>query len=280
MPGGILQTGDLTDLEPRIFIEELLGFARNAYNLRNLCRIVQCPKLQARVRTATRGTIHAKVEELEEPDIKAADYTYVDLSLYKNAGHVVVSDEAQMRASFDVFNLEIQDAGRDLARLENTQIAAEWNGTNSGSAGGTTVTGSDWGGAADPARDVLELAAAAMEVLDLGYEPQDLAMHPLVYADLVTNTNVAKELTHTDLIRQGGVMSIYGFNITRDIHLTNTRCYVVDKNAPSCLLAQGGTSAARYRSEPRGMDAYIVRQWLQPYVVRTNSLYILTGVHV
>lgn len=269
---GILFSEDLTNLEPRIFIEEILGFARQSYNLRNLCRLVQTPKLQARVRTATRGTVDTKVEEGAEADIKSAAYSYTDLSLWKNVGHVVVTDEARMRASFDVLNLEIQDAGRDLARAENSQVATEFDQ-------GTAVAGSDWGGANDPAVDVLEKACAAMEVLDKGYDPQDLAMHPLVYADLVHNSFVAKELTHTTLIQQGGVSNIYGKNITRDIHLTSTKCYVIDRNAPGCLLAQGGTSAARYRNEKAGYDAYMVRQWLQPKVVLTDAIYVLTGVH-
>ncbi len=268
----IIFSEDLTNLEPRIFIEEILGFARQSYNLRNLCRVVQCPKLQARVRTATRGTVDEKVEEGAEADIKSSTYSYTDLSLWKNVGHVSVSDEAKMRASFTVLNMEIEDAGRDLARAENSQIATAW-------ASGTSVAGSDWGGNNDPAVDVIEKAVSAMQILDKGYDPKDLAMHPLVYADLVHNAYVAKEITHTALIQQGGISSIYGLGITRDIHLTNTYCYVLDKAAPACLLAQGGTSAEAYRKVPAGLDGYVIRQWLQPLVVLTDALYILTGVH-
>ena len=269
---GMLFSEDLTNLEPRIFIEEILGFARNNYNLRNLCQLQQCPKLQARVKTATRGTVAEKVEEGAEADIMSASYSYEDLSLWKNVGHVSVTDEARMRASFDVLGTEMKDAGVDLARAENTQIATEFDN-------GTSVAGSDWGGSNDPAVDVIEKALAAMINLDKGYDPKDLALNPLVYADLVHNAYVAKEITHTALVQTGGVSEVYGLNITRDIHLTSTSAYVLDKAAPACILAQGGTSAERYREPKAGYDAYLVRQWLEPKVVLTDAIYILTGVH-
>jgi HK97 family phage major capsid protein len=273
---GIVFQDDIEDLEPRVFIEEILGLQRNQYNLRNLCSVVQTPKLQARVRTATKGTVDTKVGEGEEADIASNTYSYTDLALWKNVGHVSVTDEARKRASFDVLNTEINNVSRDLGRAENAQIATEWgdNGTSTASTAGVWTTDSN-----DPAEDVLDTVVATMLALDKGYDPKDLAMHPQVYAALVHNDNISKEVTHTALIQKGGVDSIFGMNITVDINLTDTRCYVLDKEAPACILAQGGTSAAKYRNEPTGEDRYIVRQWLQPKVVLTDALYYLTGVH-
>ncbi|RLI20746.1 hypothetical protein DRO54_05450 [Candidatus Bathyarchaeota archaeon] len=272
MAGGLGTSEHFTSLEPKVFVEEILGFERNDYKLRNVCRIVQVPNLQATVRLATRGSVDEKVKELEEPNLKRADYSTVSFSLWKNVGEVAFSDEARKRVAEDLMRLEIEDTARDLARAENSQIASALE------AGGTTSAGHDWGGSNNPAEDILP-KIADMYNLDLGYDPQDILMHPLVYADLITNDDVMKEVTHTQVMQTGRITSVYGLNVVIDINLTNTLAIILDRNAPACLLGLGGTSAARWRNEPAGYDAYIIRQWLQPLVPRANAVQILTGVH-
>ena len=47
---------------------------------------------------------------------------------------------------------------------------------------------------------------------------------------------------------------------------------VIGHGAPGLVLGQGPTTAARYRDEGKGMDAYIIRQWLEPKVVIDDAL--------
>jgi HK97 family phage major capsid protein len=275
--GGLGSVTHFSALEPTIFIEEILGFERNTYNLRNLCRVVQVPELHATVRLATRDTVDTKVEELQEPDLKRADYSTVDLALWKNVGMVAFSDESQKRGTGPLMQLEIEDTARDLGRAENVQIATEWaNNSNATATGGIWTTDTN-----DPADDILPLVANMM-AFDLGYETNNIAMHPLVYAAFVRNQMVSdKDTLRTQVVQTGRINSCYGLSITVDIGLANNVAYLLDKGAPACLLAEGGSSAARWRNEPAGYDAYIIRQWLEPKIVKTGSqcpIQSITGV--
>jgi hypothetical protein len=270
--GGMGVVSKFSDLEPKVFVEEIIGFQRNEYNLRKLCRVVQVPNLQATVRLATRGTVDEKVLELQEPDFKVADYEVVNFALWKNVGMVGFSDESQKRVNEDLMRIEIEDTARDLGRAENTQIATALE------AGGDETAGSDWGGSNNPASDIMPLVAG-MQDDDLGLDPDYIAMHPLVLADIMQNDDVMKEIHHTQITRTGKIAELYGLQILLDIHLTNTKAIVIDSDANACLLGVGGTSAGRWRNEPAGYDAYIIRQWLEPLCPRTNPIQILTGVH-
>lgn len=277
--GGMGTVERFENIEPTLFIEEILGWERNTYNLRNVCRLVQVPELHGTYRVATRDTVQRKVEELQEADLKSAIYSTVDLALWKNVGHVAFSDESQKRGTGPLFTLEIQDTARDLGRAENADIADELAaGGNATAAGGLWTVDTN-----DPADDVLPIVATMM-TFDLGYEANSVLMHPLVYAAFVRNQMVAAHNTlHTQLVLTGKISECYGLPILVDNALTATRAYIIDKNAPSCILAQGGTVAERYRDPTRGFDGYIIRQWLQPRIIRDRAgaqcpVQYLTGV--
>jgi hypothetical protein len=68
-------------------------------------------------------------------------------------------------------------------------------------------------------------------------------------------------------------------NIVVDHSLLNTSCYIVSQTAPALALGEGPTESAKYRDEPRGYVAFIIRQWLQPRLVLAGAVREITGVH-
>lgn len=67
--------------------------------------------------------------------------------------------------------------------------------------------------------------------------------------------------------------------IVVDSTLLDTACYIVSQTAPSLVLREGQTESAKYRNEPSGYDAFIIRQWLQPELVLAGAIREITGVH-
>ncbi len=233
-------------------------------------------KLTARVDVATAITGVEKVPPLTEAEIRAESYTNVNFDLWKNVVHVVVSDEASMKAAHDIMALQTSDGAKELARMENAQIAAEL-------AKATETSGADWGSDSnDPFQDLTPVIAA---ILGKGYSPSHIAMHPLVWADFISNENVQKYVQAGMLTiprEQRGTLSLPVFpelEILVDSTLLSTSCFVVASQAPALVLGEGPTESAKYRNEPAGYNAFIIRQWLQPQLVLADATREITGVH-
>lgn len=270
MPSGLQTTVHVADLEPRVFVEEILGMRFNRYRLKGICRIVQTPQLQIRVPIAnTLGVASTDVGELEEPDISMTDYTYNDVTCTKTMAHIALSDEAVKRANFTMLDIQTRDAGRQIAKSINQSISTEMQ-----TASGTS--GSDWSGANNPADDVLAAKSTILKE-DRGYAATDLALHPDVYAALISNDDVAKETTHTDVIRIGGLQAIYGLNIVVDVHLPDTEAYVLDRNEAT-MFFDGGLEGEKYRDAKAKFNGFVMTQYSAVEVVQSGAIVRLTGV--
>jgi HK97 family phage major capsid protein len=134
----LIQPGDVSSIEATAVLDEVLGLAAPQYTLRGICRQIRMDGLTARVDVATKLAGHEKVPPMVEAELSAESYTGIELELWKNVVHVAVSDEAQKRAAHDILGLHASDAARDLARMENKQIAEEL-------ATATDLPGTDWG---------------------------------------------------------------------------------------------------------------------------------------
>ena len=188
---------------------------------------------------------------------------------------MVISDEAAMKAAHDIMALNTNDAAKEIARMENSQIATEL-------ATATEVAGADWGGANDPFDDITPILAI---IMGNGYTPSHIAMHPLVWADFISNAEVQKYVQAGMLTiprEQRGALALPIFpdlEIVVDHSLLNTSCFIVAAQAPALVLGGGPTESAKYRNEPAGYNAFIIRQWLQPQLVLAGALREITGVH-
>jgi hypothetical protein len=273
---------DVSAIEAYVVMDEVLGLARPQYTLRQICRVIPMTKLTANIDVATKLTGREKVPPMVEAEISAEDYSRVAFDLWKNVVHVVVSDEARMKAAHDVLALNTEDAGKELPRMENKQIAELF-------ATATEVAGSDWGARTTPPtndNDPFADITGIMTTLEAaGYYVDFMAMHPYVWADFITNSYV-KDLVHAGIARvgpAGGEFTLPGFPTVKcytDYGCTpNTSAFLGSSKAPAIVLGDGPTESARYRNEKAGYDAFIIRQWLQPQIVLAAAIRELTGVH-
>jgi len=279
----MITPGDIESIEAVTILDEVLGLARPQYKLRQACRLVRMDSLTANIDIATALAGQEKVPPMVEAEMSAQAFTRVSFDLWKNVVHVALSDEAMKRAAHDILALHVADAARDLARMENKQIAAELPSATDQAAGGawdamTTPPTSD----NNPFTDLLT-AFNALE--GSGYPADWAAMHPQVWEAFITNSFV-KDLVHAGIASvgaDGGRFTIPGWPAVRvlvDYAVTpSTSCYVLSSDAPALVLGDGPTEAAHYRDEKAGYDAYVIRQWLQPKLVLADAIREITGAH-
>ena len=191
--------------------------------------------------------------------------------------------EALKKAAHNILALHVADAARDLARMENKQIAEELVKATDVAAGGawdtmTTPPTSD----NNPFDDLLGVFNT---IEGNGYEPDYAVMHTKVWKAFITNSYV-KDLVEAGVAilgAAGGQFAIPGYPTVRVVTdfsvAPDTSCIVLSSGAPTVVLGEGPTEAVRYRNEPGGYDAYIIRQWLQPQLVLSGAIREITGAH-
>lgn len=279
---GILTPGDISGIQAVTILDEVLGLARVDYNLRGICRPIRMDKLTMRIDVATGLTGQEKVLPMEEAEIDRQAYTPVNFDLWKNVVHVVAVDEAQMKAAHDVLGMSVADAGRDLPRMENKQISEIVEACTEKVAG--TVY-SDWGAFTSGVSDTNPMIAivASIDAIQAEGWPVDfMAMHPTIWGKFILNTYV-RDLVHAGIMqvgRDGGRFTLPGYpnvKVYTDYALTETPTASLgpilgSSRAPGLVLGEGPNTAARYRDEGKGMDAYIIRQWLEPKIVIDTAL--------
>ena len=274
---------DISSVEAAAILDEVLGAARPRFKLRGVCRPVRMDSLTARVDIATGLTGQEKLPPMVEAEISGQGYTAVEFDLWKNVVHIVVSDEAAKKAAHDILALHVEDAARDLTRMENKQIAEAAEACTEKVSG--TVY-SDWGAMTTaPNSDTNPWTAirASIEYIEgKGYEPDFMALHPGVWGKFVTNSYVAGMVDAgvATLSATGGEFTLPGYptiKVFTDYALTATPTGTVgpligDSKAPALVLGEGPIEAARYRDEKAGYDAYIIRQYLEPRLVLDDAI--------
>lgn len=279
---GILDVADIESIRAVTILDEVLGRARVNYNLRDVCRKIRMDKLTMTIPLATGFTGQEKVPPKIEAEIAKDVYTDVKFDLWKNVVHVDAVDEAQMKSAFDVLGMGIDEAARELPRMENSQIATIVEACTE-KVSGTVYA--DWGAFTSGVSDTNPMIAivASIDAVQANGWPVDfMSMHPTLWGKFVLNTYV-RDLVHAGIMqvgRDGGRFTLPGYPNVRvytDYALTETPTstkgpIVGSSLAPGLVLGQGPTTAARYRDEGKGMDAYIIRQWLEPKVVIDDAL--------
>jgi len=262
---------DISAIEAKVVLEEVLGLARPEYTLRQICRVIPVPQLVMSIDVATTLTGREKVPPMVEAELSAQAYSRVNFDLWKNVVHVVIADEARKKVSHDIMNFHIEDAAGDLARMENSQIA-----TIAETA--TAVAGSDWG---DTTKNPYVDISGVMTTIKAKGPVDFIAAHSLVWADFLSNpfvrgTLVGVQFPAGDVFPVPGLPGVTGYS---DDALTNTVAIVGSRRGRALILGDGPTEAAQYRNEPAGYDAYIIRQWLEPKLPVAGAIRKLTGVH-
>jgi len=268
--GKIIVADDIPDaMKAEIIAEEVIVKARADYNLRKLCRIMTMDTITGKVPVQTNLAGQEKVPELTEAKLSALSFTQVEFDMWKNVVHVAVSKEAELRSKQDLMQLSVMDAGRDVARMENKQIAEMMDGA-------TALTGADWSNDANsPMKNILE----AIRVLgDAGYKPQYLALPNAVYEAFAGNALVVQAYMRGATVEKGMIPGVLGLEILVDQNLTNKQGWVVDQRAPAFALGDGPELVTKYPGGPKFYDGYAIGDFLEPKLVIAEGSRRLTGL--
>ena len=264
-----MMVADIANVQAQVIIGEMLGLARTKYTLREICKVVQVPHLVGDVRTATTYTGSEKVPELVEADIKSQAYTKVSFDLWKNVVHLAISAEAELKSDINVMDMQITDGAKEMARMENSQIATEFE------ADATSSTGYKWqdktNGVSDhdPIID-FELAQEALDAL--GYEGKKIAMNRTQYGRLITNTHITSLLERGTVVKTGQMPVVNGLAISLDAQITDNLVYLIDPEGTPIYLGEGPEMAVQYASDsPKFMTGWAFAKFLEPMFVNANA---------
>jgi hypothetical protein len=277
---GIVTPTDIADVQAVVILDEVMGRARPNYTLRSLCRIIPMEQLVCTIDLATGFTVQRKVPPLVEAEISKDAYSTITFNLWKNVGHVVVSDEAGMKARHPILSESIDECARDLPRAENLDIK---DASDTITEKVASAAYSDWGAKTSGVSntDPFDAIIPHIDYIQGKGRPVDfLAMHPTLWGKFIRNTFV-RDLVHAGIAAigaTGGNFTLPGYptvRIVTDYALTETPDGThgpILGSSRGLVLGQGPTMAAQYRDEKAGYDGYIIRQWLQPKVIIQDAL--------
>lgn len=274
---GIVTPHDIKDVEAVAVLDEVLGLARPQYSLRRMCRVEPNDKLILYYDVYDTLAAQEKVPPLVEAEIADLGRERKEARLWKNVVHVAASDEAQMMSIHNEMPMQISDAAKALAYSENKQIkeAAE--------AGTVTSVGSDWSAVSDGRstnNPFVDIGTALDAIEDTeGFNANLLVANRAVWSAFFGNDFVKGQLQGVVYpgTNEFDVPGLPGIRGLKDGMISAEVMLVADtRNA--VILADGPTSAEKYREPKAGYDAYQIRQWLKPQIAIQDALYRLTGV--
>ena len=250
-------------------MEEVLGIARPKYNLRAASRVIDTGmEITGKVTLGTTVTGKEKVPELVEASISGTSFSDVTFEEWKNVVHVAVSDESELKSRISVMNLQVEDGGRDIARMEDKQISEEM-------ATATAVGGASWSTATnDPLTDIRGVADA---IEALGYEPNLVIMARDTYTSFVLNPLVRDRLPE-GATADGIIESFGGYRIMKANSLASSTAIVMDTTSSAIVLFDGPTIVRRYDMGAAFGIGYAVAKFLEPVLVVGDGIRQLTGV--
>lgn len=267
---GIIVKGNVTNaMTAQVFVEEMLGLARPQYNLRKLCRVFDLGnEIIAHIPIGTSLAGTEQVPENVEAGINAASFVDLDFECWKNVVHLVVSTEAELKSKFNIMQIQVQDGAKDLARMENKQIAAILAGLTDVSVGNWTSTG-------NPMDEIMP-TVATLEIN--GFAPDVICMQSTVYAWFLANENIATIYPIGATAQQGGMVAYLGnLEIMRDAALASETAIIGDRKAPFCTLADGPAVVTEYEGGAKFNKGYAIAKFIQPQLAMTGAARELTG---
>jgi len=220
------------------------------------------------------------VGEGVEPLTKKGAFTRTEYALKKDAVHIGVTDEGQMRFDRDMYAQNIRQGGQALRIAKNQKIATELE------TAATAGTFGDWlawsaGGnrTRDASRDIFT-AAAIIEAN--GGIPNTVASHSRVFNDFMANTQLGpqgfgpatEQRFGTNVVTN--LPQLSGFTWYVDNFKTATLATVYDKGA--VLLMQGPTKVEQYRDSKKGLNGYIARDWNAVKIIDATRIRNVLGV--
>ncbi len=117
------------------------------------------------------------------------------------------------------------------------------------------------------------------DIADNGYDADTIIMHPRTWAAYQSNTFI-KGYTILTPERLGmGVFPLPGWpSITAVVDSLFMQGQAALYDRKTFLLGEGPTVIEQGRDIEKGMDKYIIRQWVQPLLTTKNSGIIMTNL--
>ena len=271
--GGVLSNLG-PDVQAKIVLEELLGFARPAYVLAGCCVSYPTPELVKTIGVATKGSGQRNVKPLIESKITGSAPTIVKVDCHLNEYHIVIEDKQARQGAWDLLGNYIADGGQEVAHMQNQDIADAL-------AGATTDTGEDWSAVTGGISDYNPMTKVG-EVINIlagkGYPATFMAVNGSDWANFLTNTRIARAV-QAGLITVGGSVALPGWPAVKvlvDYGITATSAFI--GNPKGISLCDGGTEAVKFRDEKKRYTGYIIRQYLDVQIADPDCVRKLTGI--
>jgi len=258
-------------------LNRVLGLQVRNFFLQNTVTPQPAPTLTFSADTFTEGSVAGKVSELMEPKLVPHTEARATQTLYKNVGHIAISEEAMMKGIHNTMALRQDKTLKDLARLINAQIATELETA-------TGVAGADWGATSGTPPDsannpIDDLQGILTTIEGNGSNGDYIAGHNRPITDLLTNkfirgrgnVGIGTSVLSTNTPTESGLPSIF-----KDLAMTNTVAVVGNKDA--VWLGQGPTSVAAYNNDVVGYQGWLAKQWWLPYLANAGFIRKLTGI--
>ena len=259
-------------------LDKVLGLQERQFMLQEVVTRVAAPQLVFTVDRFTEGTVEGKVPELKEPRLVSHSESRVTKVLYKNIGHIAISEEAKLMGIHDTMRLRQDKTIKDMARLLNSQIATELD-----SFGSTGTAGADWGAKAgtppdssnDPRDDI---TGAMVKIQSNGFNVDYIVAHDRPVNDLIGNRFIEGRGNEGGRIdASSSRITVPGLpQIIKDVALPNTKAFLGNKEA--VWLGEGPTVVAAYDEEVIGYEGWLTKQWRLPYGAESEAFEELTGV--
>lgn len=276
---GITDTPNVSDIKSINVIQEVFSSKWRIYMLENTVRKISMPNLVGQIDyISTKLAAEAKVPELVEANVRGSAYTRVNFDLWKNVTHLVKSDKAMKQSSHPIMDIDIEQAGRSIAKLRNTQIKTVLEAADSGTGG------SDWGiqtttgqSDNDPLVDIL---GAVKTIRAADFDPNFIALDDQVWQEYLTNSFVKE--SHQRILQDPLTLAVTlpgypNIKVVVDSAMTDTIAVVGD-NREWGVLGDGPKEVAQYRNESAGFDAWIIRDWMEVKEINDAALVKLTAV--
>jgi hypothetical protein len=277
LQAGILDTPQVQTLTSVQILNMIIGEEYRQYYLQEGCTRVPVPKLELRVPIANKYEASEKVPPMVEPNVLNTQFTMVQFNLWKNVVALAVEDEARLRPSVDPFASQIKTAATALGRAVAKQIAEELSKFDD-------VAKESWSalGASDnfSAYNPLDhIAAEYSNIADKGFDVDTIVMHPRTWAAYQSNTFI-KGYTILTPERLGmGVFPLPGWpGITAIVDSVFTQGQAALYDKKTFLLGEGPTVIEQGRDIDKGMDKYVIRQWVQPLLTSKDAGVRLTNI--
>lgn len=274
----VVNTTTISQTKSLNILDRVLGLQVRDFFLQQVVTPVPSPQLVFTVDEYTEGSVQGKVPELDEADLISHTESRTTKILYKNVGHIAISEEADMMASHPTMQLRQDKTMKDMARLINSQIATEMsNATDVGTGGAWDATS---GTPADSSNNPIDdLQPVITTIEGNGFNVDYIAGHDKPITQLLANKfirgrgnqGIGTNVLQTNTPSESGLPPM-----VKDQALTSTVAFVGSKDA--VWLGQGATAVANYVNDQAGYRGWLVKQWWLPYLSQAGAIREITGV--